>query len=85
MHQRQEERRAPKELPQITARVSSVHYKSRGEFVVALDNGQTWEQADHDGDVDMGVGDSVTIKSGVLSAYYMRPRAGRIVRVKRIR
>ncbi len=85
VHERQEERRAPKELAQITARVSSVRYKARGEFVVGLDNGQTWEQADHDGDVEMGVGDTVTIKAGILSAYYMRPRAGRIVHVKRIR
>jgi hypothetical protein len=83
-HQRQEEGRAPKELPQITAKVTSVRYKARGELVVGLDNGQTWEQAEYDGDVSMSVGETVTIKAGALTAYYMKPRVGRIVRVRRI-
>jgi hypothetical protein len=82
--QRQEEGRAPKELPQITTKVTSVRYKTRGELVVGLDNGQTWEQAEYDGDVSMDVGETVTIKAGALGAYYMRPRVGRIVRVRRI-
>jgi hypothetical protein len=83
-HQRQEEGRAPKELPLITAKVTSVHYQVRGQLVVGLDNGQTWEQAEYDGDVSMDVGESVTIKAGALGAYYLRPRVGRIVRVRRI-
>ena len=83
-HQRQEEGRAPKELPLITAKVTSVHYMARGELVVGLDNGQTWEQAEYDGDVSMDVGETVTIKAGALGAYYLRPHAGRIVRVRRI-
>jgi hypothetical protein len=82
--QRQEEGRAPKELPQITAKVASVRYKVRGELVVGLDNGQTWEQAEYDGDVSMNVGETVTIKAGALTAYYMKPRVGRIVRVRRV-
>jgi hypothetical protein len=83
-HQRQEEGRAPKELSQITAKVTSVHYKIRGELVVGLDNGQTWEQAEYDGDVSMNVGETVTIKAGALTAYYMKPRVGRVVRMRRI-
>jgi hypothetical protein len=83
-HQRQEEGRAPKELPLITAKVTSVHYQVRGQLVVRLDNGQTWEQAEYDGDVSMDVGETVTIKAGALGAYYLRPRVGRIVRVRRI-
>jgi hypothetical protein len=84
-HQRQEEGRAPKELSQVTAHVISVRYLPRGELIVGLDNNQTWQQAEYDGDVSMNVGDPVTIKAGALGAYYMKPRAGRIVRVKRIR
>ena len=84
-HQRQEEGRAPQELTQITAHVTSVHYRPRGEIMVGLDNGQTWEQAEYDGDVSMSVGETVTIKAGALSAYYLKPHAGRIVRVRRIR
>jgi hypothetical protein len=84
-HQRQEEGRAPKELSQITAHVTSVRYLPRGEIVVSLDNNQTWQQAEYDGDVSMNVGDPVTIKAGALTAYYMKPRVGRIVRVRRIR
>jgi hypothetical protein len=84
-HQRQEEGRAPKELAQITAHVTSVRYLPRGEIVVGLDNNQTWQQAEADGDVSMNVGDPVTIKAGALGAYYMKPRAGRVVRVRRLR
>jgi hypothetical protein len=84
-HQRQEEGRAPKELAQITAHVTSVRYLPRGEIVVGLDNNQTWQQAEADGDVSMNVGDPVTVKAGALGAYYMKPRVGRIVRVKRLR
>jgi hypothetical protein len=83
-HQRQEEGRAPKELSQITAHVTSVRYLPRGEIVVGLDNNQTWQQAEYDGDVSMNVGDPVTIKAGALGAYYMRPRVGRVVRMRRI-
>ena len=83
-HQRQEEGRAPKELSQITAHVTSVRYLPRGEIVVGLDNNQTWQQAEADGDVSMNVGDPVIIKAGALGAYYMKPRAGRVVRVRRL-
>jgi hypothetical protein len=83
-HQRELEGRAPSQLAQITAKVISVHYKPRGELIVGLDNGQTWEQAEYDGDVAMNVGETVTIKSGALSAYYLKPHAGRIVRVRRL-
>ena len=84
-HQRQEEGRAPKELSQITAHVTSIRYLPHGEIVVGLDNNQTWQQAEYDGDVSMNVGDPVTIKAGALTAYYMKPRVGRIVRVRRLR
>jgi hypothetical protein len=84
-HQRQAEGRAPKELAQVTAHVTSVRYLARGEIVVGLDNNQTWQQAEYDGDVSMNVGDPVTIKAGALGAYYMKPRVGRIVRVRRLR
>jgi hypothetical protein len=84
-HQRQGEGRAPKELSQVTAHVTSVRYLPRGEIIVGLDNNQTWQQAEADGDVSMNVGDPVTIKAGALGAYYMKPRAGRVVRVRRLR
>lgn len=83
-HQRELEGRAPSQLPQIAAQVTSVHYKPRGELIVALDNGQTWEQAEYDGDVPMNVGDKVTIKAGALGAFYLKPHSGRLVRVRRV-
>ena len=83
-HARQEEGRAPKELAQLNAHVTSVKYKPRGEIIIRLDNGQTWEQAEYDGDVSMSVGDPVTIKAGALHAYYLKPRLGRVVRVRRV-
>ncbi len=84
-HQREVQGKAPTPLHEITAHVTSVHYLPRGELVVSLDNGQTWQQAEYDGDVDMSAGETVIIKAGALSAFYMKPRAGRIVRVRRIR
>ena len=84
-HQRQVEANAPAPLREISAHVASVRYLPRGEIVVGLDNGQTWRQAEYDGDVSMAVGEPITIKAGALSAYYMKPRAGRIIRVRRLR
>jgi hypothetical protein len=83
--QRQVEGKAPTPLRQISAHVASVHYLPHGEIVVSLDNGQTWQQAEYDGDVTMDIGEPVTIKAGALTAYYLKPRAGKIIRVRRLR
>jgi hypothetical protein len=83
--QREVEGKAPTALREISAHVVSVHYLPRGQIVVGLDNGQTWQQAEYDGDVTMDIGEAVTIKTGALSAFYMKPHRGRIVRVKRLR
>jgi hypothetical protein len=84
-HQREAQGKSPTPLREITAHVTSVHYLPRGELVVGLDNGQTWQQAEYDGDIDMSVGETVSIKAGALTAFYMKPQKGRIVRVRRIR
>jgi hypothetical protein len=84
-HQREAAGKAPAPLQQIAAHVASVRYLPRGEIVVGLDNGQTWQQAEYDGDVTMDVGEPVTIKAGALTAYYLKPRAGRIIRVRRLK
>jgi hypothetical protein len=83
--QRQVEGKAPSPLHEISAHVASIHYLPRGEIIVGLDNGQTWQQAEYDGDVSLDVGEAVTIKAGALSAFYLKPHRGRIVRVKRLR
>jgi hypothetical protein len=82
--QRQIQGKAPAPLREITAHVASVHYLPRGEIVVGLDNGQTWQQAEYDGDVALNVGEVITIKAGALSAFYLKPHRGRIVRVRRL-
>jgi hypothetical protein len=84
-HKRQVEGKAPTPLQQISAHITSVRYLPRGEIVVGLDNGQTWQQAEYDGDVTLDVGEAVTIKAGALTAYYLKPHAGRIIRVRRLR
>jgi hypothetical protein len=83
--ERQIQGKAPTPLKEISAHIASVHYLPRGEIVVGLDNGQTWQQAEYDGDVSLDIGEPVTIKAGALSAFYLKPHRGRIVRVRRLR
>jgi hypothetical protein len=74
----------PAKLEQLSARIASLAYKPRGESILTLDDGQIWEEADSSPHVPYHVGDEVTIKRGVLGAFYLSSSGVRGMRVKRV-
>lgn len=73
---------APK-IDHLAGRIAAVSYKPRGEAIIKLDNGQVWEEADGEDPVNLKVGDSVTVDTGVMGAYWLRFGKHGSVRVKR--
>jgi hypothetical protein len=75
---------APKAPEQIVGRVKSVVTKPRGQYRITLEDGQVWEETQHTGGSPPEVGDSVTIKRGMLGSYFLSHSVGLALRVKRI-
>jgi hypothetical protein len=57
---------APK---RISATVTAIEKRSRGELVVTLDNGQVWAQKEVSGFFPLKVGDPVAILAGTLGSF----------------
>ena len=75
----------PKEPEQVVARVKAVATKPRGEYQVTLEDGQVWEETAHTSSVlPPRVGETVTIKRGLLGSYFLSKGTGLALRVKRI-
>jgi hypothetical protein len=74
----------PKEPDQIVARVKAVATKARGEYRITLEDGQVWEETQHSSNnLAPNVGETVTIKRGLLGSYFLSHSAGLALRVKR--
>jgi hypothetical protein len=75
---------APKEPEQVVSRVRDVTTKPRGEYRITLEDGQVWEETGHSSSVlPPHVGDTVTIKRGMLGSYFLSHSTGLALRVKR--
>lgn len=77
---------ASKGPDQIVSRVKAVETTARGEYRIALEDGQVWEETQHSANgIRVEVGDTVTIKHGLLGSYFLSSHAaGLALRVKRI-
>jgi hypothetical protein len=59
--------------------------KPRGEYRITLEGGQVWEETQHSSSIyPPEVGETVTIKRGLLGSYFLSYSAGLALRVKRI-
>ena len=76
---------APPHLDKLTAHITAVSRKPRGEFIVTLDNGQVWEEAEITSHLPLRAGDDITIKRGMLGAFYLSSQQVLGLRVKRVR
>lgn len=76
---------AAKKEETITAVITSVDRRRDGKLVVTLDNAQTWAQSENNSQVDLRVGDTITVRRGALGSYLLISRAGVGTRVKRVR
>jgi hypothetical protein len=76
---------APPGLNKLTAHIAAVSQKPPGEFIVTLDNGQVWEEAETVSHLPLRTGDSITIKRGMLGSFYMSSEQVLGLRVRRVR
>ncbi len=75
---------APKAPEQVVGRVKAVATKAGGSYRVTLEDGQVWEETQHIGGQPPEVGETVTIKRGLLGSYFLARAFGLALRVKRI-
>jgi len=72
------------EAAKITAKVVAVSRRPQGGIVLTLDNEQVWAEQDPGGYFPLKVGDSVTLKPGLLGGYLLTASSGHgSIRVKR--
>lgn len=69
----------------FTAAIKSLDRRHDGKFVVTLDNAQVWAQSEINSQADVEIGDSVTVRRGVLGSYLLVTKAGIGTRVKRVK
>jgi hypothetical protein len=75
-----------KEAPNITARIVRMGQDPEGRAILALDNGQVWEQLVADGtNLYTKVGDSVRISRGWLDSYWLETPSHHACKVTRLR
>ena len=69
----------------MVARVKAVATKARGAYQITLEDGQVWEETSHSSSMlPPQVGETVTIKRGLLGSYFLSRATGLALRVKRI-
>jgi hypothetical protein len=75
----------PKQLDKLTGHIAGVTFRKPEQVRLTLDNGQVWEQAEPEAHLALDAGDTVTIKRGLLGAFYLSSDKVRGLRVKRLR
>lgn len=73
--------RAPE---QIGAVVTDLSYRSAGQRVITLDNGQVWMQTESSGLGHVAVGDRVVVRKAALGSFLLITPARVSLRVRRI-
>jgi hypothetical protein len=71
------------ELSSISAHVTALQKAAGGSLLIELDNGQTWRQVDAK-NLQLEVGDSVTISRGALNSFRIAAPHNRFGRVTRV-
>ena len=71
------------EVKSVQATVTATHHRPNGALVIELDNGQRWQQLGS-ADMELKVGDSVTISRAMLGSFWLAPPSGRGSKVSRL-
>jgi len=88
---RAQERASPHNSPSrkhpvaLVAGVTRVSQRPGFPMSIGLDNGQVWEEAQEGSDILISLNDPVTIKPGVMGAFYLTDVTHRSIRVRRVR
>jgi hypothetical protein len=73
-----------KETPtELHASVASISSRPYGEVVLALDNGQVWQQNEANSAFNVKVGEGVVIKAAKMGSFMLTTTAGATTRVHR--
>jgi hypothetical protein len=72
------------QIKSVKATVTATQHRPSGALVIDLDNGQRWQQLGS-ADMELEVGDSVTISRAMLGSFWLAPPSGRGSKVSRLR
>jgi hypothetical protein len=75
----------PEPASEITAKVTSVAGRGKGEYRIGLDNGQMWAETQRTGGEPPEVGDTITLRRGSMGSYFLTKGTGLALRVKRVK
>jgi len=78
-------RTGPSRPESNTGKVAEVRKRSTGEWVVTLEDGQVWAQAESDTKAMIRVGDEVTVRRAALGSYVLVSANRVAMRVRRIK
>jgi len=68
----------------LTARVTQISTRPRGELVITLDNRQVWAQTGLDPDFRLEVGDQITVRTSAFGSFRLFGSSRRFIRVTRV-
>jgi hypothetical protein len=75
----------PEPVKPIVAALTALKPRPGHLYYFALDNGQVWESTDSEADLFLDPRETVSIRPGVLGAFFLKTPEGRSIRVHRLR
>lgn len=75
----------PEPVRPIVATITRVRQRPDHQYFFELDNGQVWEQMDSAPGLFVKPHETVTIRPGVLGAFFLKTQARQSIRVHRVR
>jgi hypothetical protein len=85
LRKRKEEGIQPEAVKPIVATIVRLQPRPGHLYYFELDNGQLWESTDTQGDLFLAPHETVTIKPGLLGAFFLLTQEGHSIRVHRLR
>lgn len=76
---------APAAPTLIVAGLRQLQPRPGHQYFFELDNGQLWESVDNAGQLLLGAHETVSIRSGLLGAFFLKTSEGNSIRVHRLR
>lgn len=76
----------PSDAPQpMVVKLIRLTQRPGHQYYFELENGQLWESTDATADLFLGPHETVTIRPGIMGAFFLRTREGNSIRVHRLR
>jgi hypothetical protein len=75
----------PQALQPVVAAIATLKPLPGNLYYFELDNGQVWESTDSEPNLFLGRHETVTLKPGILGAFFLKTPEGNSIRVHRVR